>query len=307
MADLYKIFSEEGLGGLLPFALKETSHGYRILIDKIRAGHPLSFICTQMEAPYIIVKNGTYQAAFYTSKEKADIQADDLKAQGFDPMVEDLPDGKDREEAFHWLFDHGPTHILLDDSLSVPISALADDIPDYDGQPTTEHQLRNRFLNGATFYFLQQAASGYGNMDAERTWTQAMLNGSFLAACINDAANNYPALGIPVDGKTGLLIYSDWRQVKMDHPEGEPACMIVTFANLKQLLQMDPNNVLVFNNATCALTMDLAYLEMIEESARSTRPPTPTDRSQFSQNGYSFGQVNEDDWDTMDPTPDFLK
>ena len=51
MADLYRIFSEEGLAGLLPYALKDTSHGYRILVDKIKAGYPLTFIRTQMEVP----------------------------------------------------------------------------------------------------------------------------------------------------------------------------------------------------------------------------------------------------------------
>ena len=191
MADLYRIFSEEGLAGLLPYALKDTSHGYRILVDKIKAGYPLTFIRTQMEVPYLVVKNETYQALFYTTEDKARAQASELKAQGFNPVVEDLPDGKAREEALLWLFDHGPTHILLDDSLSVPISDLVDEeLPDYDGRPTTEHKLRNRMLNGATFYFLQQAAAGYGNMEAEYTWTRSMVNGEFLAACINDPANN---------------------------------------------------------------------------------------------------------------------
>lgn len=309
MADLYKIFNEEGLGGLLPYAAKETSHGYHILIDKIKAGYPLSFIRTQMEAPFIVVKNGTYQALVYTTKEKAEVQAADLTSQKYEPVIEDLPDGKERGEAFLWMFDHGPTHILLDDTLSIPIGELTEAIPDYDGRPTTEHMLRNRVLNGATFYFLQQAAAGYGNMDAERAWTQGMVNGNFLAACINDAANNYPALAIPVNGKTGLLVYSDWRQVKMDHPDGEPACMIVDFLNLRELLCMDPNNIIVFNNATCALTMDLAYLDMIEDSATNHTLSDPAVLSQSSskKTNYVFGQVSEEDWDTTDPTPDFLK
>ena len=94
MADLYRIFSEEGLAGLLPYALKDTSHGYRILVDKIKAGYPLTFIRTQMEVPYLVVKNETYQALFYTTEDKARAQASELKAQGFNPVVEDLPDGK---------------------------------------------------------------------------------------------------------------------------------------------------------------------------------------------------------------------
>lgn len=310
MADLYRIFSEEGLAGLLPYALKDTSHGYRILVDKIKAGYPLTFIRTQMEVPYLVVKNETYQALFYTTEDKARAQASELKAQGFNPVVEDLPDGKAREEALLWLFDHGPTHILLDDSLSVPISDLVDEeLPDYDGRPTTEHKLRNRMLNGATFYFLQQAAAGYGNMEAEYTWTRSMVNGEFLAACINDPANNYPALALTMENGLGLLVYTDWRQVQLDNPEGEPACFVLDFVGLKRLLALDTKNVILLNHATCNLSMNLEYMSMIEESSRNARSSTPTGRSQFSQQvgGYALGQVNEDDWDTTDPTPDFLK
>ena len=310
MADLYRIFSEEGLAGLLPYALKDTSHGYRILVDKIKAGYPLTFIRTQMEVPYLVVKNETYQALFYTTEDKARAQASELKAQGFNPVVEDLPDGKAREEALLWLFDHGPTHILLDDSLSVPISDLVDEeLPDYDGRPTTEHKLRNRMLNGATFYFLQQAAAGYGNMEAEYTWTRSMVNGEFLAACINDPANNYPALALTMENGLGLLVYTDWRQVQLDNPEGEPDCFELDFEGLKRLLALDTKNVILLNHATCNLSMNLEYMSMIEESSRNARSSTPTGRSQFSQQvgGYALGQVNEDDWDTTDPTPDFLK
>lgn len=310
MADLYRIFSEEGLAGLLPYALKDTSHGYRILVDKIKAGYPLTFIRTQMEVPYLVVKNETYQALFYTTEDKARAQASELKAQGFNPVVEDLPDGKAREEALLWLFDHGPTHILLDDSLSVPISDLVDEeLPDYDGRPTTEHKLRNRMLNGATFYFLQQAAAGYGNMEAEYTWTRSMVNGEFLAACINDPANNYPALALTMENGLGLLVYTDWRQVQLDNLEDEPACFVLDFEGLKRLLALDTKNVILLNHATCNLSMNLEYMSMIEESSRNARSSTPTGRSQFSQQvgGYALGQVNEDDWDTTDPTPEFLK
>ena len=74
-----------------------------------------------MEVPYLVVKNETYQALFYTTEDKARAQASELKAQGFN-CGGGSADGKAREEALLWLFDHGPTHILLDDSLSVPIA-----------------------------------------------------------------------------------------------------------------------------------------------------------------------------------------
>lgn len=309
MADLYKIFNDEGLAGLLPYALKPSSHGYQILIDKIKAGIPLSFIRTHMEAPFLVVKNGTYQAMFYTTREKAQEQADNLSAQGYKPTVEDLPDGQGRQGALLWLFDYGPTHILLDDTVSVPISDLADEIPEYDGQPTEEHMLRNRMMNGALFYFLQQAAAGFGNLEAERTWTQAMHKGLFLAACVNDAANNYPPLSIKVKGQNGILIYTDWRQVQLDHEEN-PSCVLVTFDMLKSILEMYPGSVLVLNHATCSLIMDSNMLDMIEQSATDKRRHEPTMVNIFDQEkkgAYTLGQVSEEDWDKVDPTPDFLK
>lgn len=310
MADLYRIFNDEGLAGLLPYATNPNAHGYQILVDKIRAGIPLSFIRTQMEAPYLVVKNGTYQALFYTTMEKAQEQADSLTAQGYKPTIEDLPDGQGRQAALLWLFDHGPTHILLDDTVSVPIYDLADEVPDYDGQPTEEHMLRNRALNGATFYYLQQAAARIGNLEAEITWTKAMHEGLFLAACVNDAANNYPPLAVKIKGKNNILIYSDWRQVQLDHIEETPSCIIVTFDMLKSILEMYQGSVLLLNHATCNLTMDTNMLEMIEKSATDTRRHEPTAASIFDQEkkgAYSLGQVSEEDWDRVDPTPDFLK
>ena len=310
MADLYRIFNEEGLAGLLPYAIKDTSHGYHILVDKIKAGHALSFICTHMEVPFLVVKNNTYQALFFTSEEKAEAEAADLRAQGYKPTIEDLPDGKSREEALCWLFDHGPTHILLDNSVSIPIGDLTTEIPEYDGQLTSEHMLRNRAMNGATFYYLQQAAAGYGNMEAEQSWAKALYKGKFLAACINDKSQNYPALAIEIKEKTGYLVYSDWRQVILDQQDQPSACMILDFSELQELVAQDPNNVIVFNHATCNLRLDDAMLKMIEQAATKEKPLTPTGKSIWpTKHGasYTLGQVPEDSWDKIDPTPDFLK
>ena len=81
-----------------------------------------------------MVKNETYQALFYTTEDKARAQASELRPRGSTLWWRICLDGKAREEALLWLFDHGPTHILLDDSLSVPISDLVDEeLPDYDG------------------------------------------------------------------------------------------------------------------------------------------------------------------------------
>ena len=311
MADLYRIFNEDGLAGLIPYSLRDTSHGYQIILDKIKSGYPLSFICTKMEVPFLVVKNNTYQALFYTSSEKAELQITDLKAQHYQVEVEDLPDGKGRNEALHWLFDHGPTHILLDDSLSIPISDLVTtELPDYDGQPTTEHLLRNRNLNGATFYYFQQTVAGYGNMDAEQHWASLMFHGKMLVPCINDPKQNYPAMGMDVKGHYGILVYSDWRQLLLDMESPAPTCIVVDFSMLKELLNQHENNVLVFNHATCNLVMDMDMLLMIEELATTTKRMTPTGQSIIpskTNKAYRLGQVDEDDWDKIDPTPDFLK
>ncbi|WP_289026679.1 hypothetical protein [uncultured Flavonifractor sp.] len=310
MADLYRIFNEEGLAGLIPYALKETSHGYRILVDKIKAGHPLSFILTHMETPFLVVKNGTYQALFYTSEEGARAQAAELRAQGHRPGVEDLPDGRNREEALLWLFDHGPTHILLNDALSIPIKELVSEVPDYDGQPNSEHMLRNRALAGATFYYLQQATSGHSNLEAERTWAQAMLHGKFLAACINDRTRDYPALAIDVKGRTGLLVYTDWRQVMLDHKQRVPPCAVIEFDDLRALLGQAPGSLIVFNHATCDLHLDMDLLDAIGQAGASHAPAAGEGGGLLAvrpKNTYALGQVPEEEWETADPMPDFLK
>lgn len=309
MADLYAIYQEQGLGGLIPHALKDTSHGYRILLDKIKAGNPLYFIRTQMETPHIVVKDGHYQTLFYTSATLADRQAQDLKAAGYNPEVEDLPDGAARKEALLWLFDHGPTSILLDDSLSIPISALVPEVPDYDGRPNEEHMLRNRALNGATFYFLQQAAAGYGNMEAERQWAKAMYNGELIAAVENSVERNYPSLSVKVKDKDALLVYSDWRQVGFDF-ETLPAGVIVNYNNLRQILEENPNVVLLLNQSTCHLVIDLPLMDAIKGLATNAKTPSnpiPGLDSGVKKKGFTFGQIPEDEWETTDPTPDFLK
>ena len=167
MADLHAIYNELSLGGLVPHALKPGSRGNKMLMDKIKTGSPIYFILTQMNTPYLVVKDGTYQATFYTTQSMAEQQATALADAGYHGvMVEDVPDGQARKEAFLWLFDQGPTAILIDDSLSLPLKALVSELPTYDGRPNEEHMLRNRALNGATFYCRRvwQYGSGAGQI-----------------------------------------------------------------------------------------------------------------------------------------------
>lgn len=310
MADLYAIYHEQGLTGLVPHSLNEHSHGYRIMVDKIKAGAPLFCVRTQMNTPHILVKDGVYQAMFYTSEELAEQQQEELLAGGYRPEIEELPDGPARNEAFLWLFDHGPTAILIDDSLSIPIRTLATDVPDYDGRPNEEHMLRNRALNGATFYFLQQAAAGYGNMEAERQWAREMLQGEVIIATHNDARQNYPAYTTRVRDKDAVLIYTDWRQVGEDF-DTLPAGLIATYGDLYELLTQTPNAVLLLNRPTCHMVIDLTMLDTIKTTAES-RGDQGNSASfglgcGVKKNGFTFGQVSEEEWDKIDPTPDFLK
>ena len=310
MADLYAIYNEQGLEGLVPYALNENSHGYRILIDKIKSGVPLFCIRTQMNTPHIIVKDGLYQALFFTTEERAEMQAEELRRAGYRPEIEELPDGTARTEAFLWLYDHGPSSIMIDGSLSVPIRTITPDVPDYDGRPNEEHMLRNRMLNAATFYFLQQAAAGYGNMEAERQWAKAMYNGELIAAVENSPQKNYPSLSVRDKDRDALLLYTDWRQVGADF-DTLPAGLIVNYDDMRQILAENKNVVFLLNQPTCHLIIDMKLLDTIKELATNVVGPGSTSSIGLGfgvkSKGFTLGQVAEDEWDKIDPTPDFLK
>jgi len=310
MADLYAIYQELGLSSIVPHALRDGSRGYKMLIDKIKAGNPMYFIRTNLDAPFLIVKDGTYQSMFYTARELAEQQAESLDDAGYCGIaVEELPDGQGRREALHWLFDHGPTAILIDDSLSVPISVLTTGLPTYDGRPNDEHMLRNRALNGATFYFLQQAAAGYGNMEAEQQWAKAMYHGELLVPVVNNANKGYPMFTTTVKGQTAFLVYSDWRQLGFDFPD-PPAGLISNFEDLWQTLKENTGTVLLLNKSTCHLVIDLSLLDNIKDIAINGNPSSPSILASSvagKKKNTPWLQTTEEDWDKVDPTPDFLK
>lgn len=308
MADLHAIYNELGLSGLVPHALKPGSRGNKMLTDKIKTGSPIYFIRTQMNTPYLVVKDGTYQATFYTTQSMAEQQATALADAGYHGiMVEDVPDGQARKEVFLWLFDHGPTAILIDDSLSLPLKVLVPELPTYDGRPNEEHMLRNRALNGATFYFLQQAAAGYGNMEAEQQWAKSMYHGELIVPVTNDAANGYPILSTKVNGKTAFLVYSDWRQLGYDF-DGMPSGIVSDYDALKELLRNNPDSVLLFNKSSCHLVIDADMLDSIRQIAIGQPSALSLGTGVMLQKARTgFHQTTEENWDKVDPTPDFLK
>lgn len=215
---------------------------------------------------------------FYTTRNMAEQQAADLADAGYHGVAaEEVPDGQARKESFLWLFDHGPASILIDDSLSVPLKTLTTGLPTYDGRPNDEHMVRNRILNGATFYFLQQAAAGFGNMEAEQQWAKAMYYGEVLVPVINDAANGYPIITTKVKGKTAFLVYSDWRQMGCDF-ETLPPGIVSNYDDLKDMLRDNPDSVLLFNKSSCHLVIDMELLDNIKQTA-TDQCPAPSIRA----------------------------
>lgn len=309
MADLHAIYQELGLPGLVPHALRANSKGRQMLIDKIKAGDPLYFIRSKLDAPFILVKGGDYQSYAFTSQEEAEAKCSQFGSQRFDTMVEAFPGGTDRDEAIRWLFDHGPSAIFIDDSISIPLSQFAE-LPAYDGQPNEEHLLRNRRLNGALFYYLQIACAQMSNMEAEHAWAKSMYGGKFLLMAENDPGKGYPILTSKTSTHACALAYTDWRQASMDF-ESIPAGIVSSFDDLEQVLKDAPDLRILLNAPTCHLVMDLSLFDTIRRIVTDANyhPAAPAVSELF--NGQTqraaFGQVAEEDWDKIDPTPDWLK
>lgn len=306
MADLHGIYQELGLAGIVPHAIRDKSQGRLLLIEHIREGDSLFFIRTGMNVPFITVKDDTYQSLTYTSYEDAERKKQELVMSHFDVYVETMPGDDGRSSALQWIFDHGPTSILLDDSISIPIGQLTE-VPTYDGQPNEEHLLRNRALNGAIYYFLQIAAAQMSNPEAERAWAKKMVSSSFLVLAEDNPAENYPVLTVYSGGKPCALVYSDWRQVCMDFGE-RPVGITSNFDDLKDLLRANPGLTLLLNPATCHMVIDLNLLNLIRQIEAGTYAGTIMPAVHEEGTGhFAFPQVSEEDWDKVDPTPSWLK
>lgn len=275
-------------------------------MEKIREGDPIFLLRTGMNVPFITVKDETYHCLTYTSQEDAERKRQDLALSHFDVIVETIPSNDDRSIALQWIFDHGPTSILLDDSISIPIEQLTE-VPTYDGQPNEEHLLRNRVLNGAIFYFLQIATAQMSNPEAERNWAKKMISSSFLVLAEDNPAENYPVLSILSNGKPYTLVYTDWRQVGMDFDD-RPVGITSSFDDLEELLRANPGLSLLLNSATCHIVMDLNFLHLIRQVEAGTYIGTMRPAPHAEGRGATpFQQVSEEEWDKVDPTPSWLK
>lgn len=307
MADLLAIYQELGLTGLVPHALRDGSRGRLMLVNKIKTGDPLFLISTNLNAPFVFVKDATYQAYIFTSEEAAHSKCDTLSAERYNVHTIEFPGGELRDESFLSLFDHGPTHVFLDEAISIPISRFTA-VPSYDGQPNEEHMLRNRTLCGAILYYLQISCAGMGNIEAENQWASLMYHSSFLLAVQDDKGNNYPLLTDNVGGKPCALAYTDWRQIRMDY-EVPPTGLLCRFEDLEKFLRGNPSSGILLNRATCHMLLTVELVDLIKQIANAPTLTRPAAQSIFTPQpkGPAFGQVGEDNWDKVDPTPDFLK
>lgn len=308
MADLLAIYQELGLPGLVPHALRDGTYGHQMLVKKIKSGDPLFFVSSHMNAPFILVKNGEYQTYVYTNEQDADRKCKQLAGMRYNVGYEEIPGEGEREAAFQWFFDYGPTSIFLDESLSIPISRLAK-VPDYDGQPNDEHMLRNRILNGAIFYYLQIACAQMSNMDAEQRWAKLMFQSLYLLMTDGEKEGTYALLEKDVKGTPCFLLYTDWQQVQMDYPQN-PTAGVVDFDYLFQLLQEHPDHGILLNQNTCHLLLNPTLMDVIRQIAVTSHYERPLDFVPVigkPRQGLGFGQVSEEEWDKVDPTPDWLK
>lgn len=306
MADLNAIYQELGIAGLVPHAIRDKSQGRQLLLERIREGDPLFLIRTGMNVPFITVIDETYHCLTYTSQDDAEQKRQELALSHFDVITEAIPGNDDRSNALQWIFDYGPTSILLDDSISIPIEQLTE-VPIYDGQPNEEHLLRNRVLNGAIFYFLQIAAAQMSNPEAERNWAKKMVSSSFLVLAEDNPVENYPVLSFLSNGKPYIHVYTDWRQVGMDFDD-RPVGITSSFDDLEELLKTNPGFSLLLNSATCHMVIDLNLIHLIRQVEAGTRFRTIMPVSQTEGRGETpFQQVSEAEWDKVDPTPNWLK
>lgn len=311
MADLQAIYGEFGLSGLIPYALKPESKGRQLLIDKIKAGAPLFYLESVFRVPFIRVHDGEYQMLAFTEQSEAEAARDRLQRERYETSIRAFPTDN-VEDAVKGFFAAGPVSIRVDDTIPIPLTQFAG-LPNYDGHPTPDHILLNRKLNGSIFYYFQTAYAQKGNAAAERQWAERMAGSDFLIAVEDDAASGYPFLTTQIGDATGLYIFTDWREVGKGFPGKAPACMIATFVELDEILDQQPNCKLLLNKGSCHCVIDsglMMTIQTILNSANFTQEIQviePRTKYTASVPAAALSQTSEEDWDTADPTPDWLK
>lgn len=311
MANLQAIYDEFGLSGLIPYALKPESKGRQLLIEKIKEGTPLYYLESVFGVPFVRVYDGEYQMLAYTEQQEAEAAQDSFQRERYETTIRVLS-SDDMEDAIKGFFAAGPGAVRVDDTISIPLSAFAE-LPDYDGHPTPDHILLNRNLNGSIFYYFQTAYAQKGNAAAERQWAERMSSSDFLIAVEDDAANSYPFVTTSMGDSTVLYIFTDWREVGKAFPGKAPACMITSFDELDDILDQQASCKLLLNKGSCNCVMDSSMMMTIRtilNSAVFTQEiPVVETRTKFSSSvpAAALSQTSEEDWDTADPTPDWLK
>lgn len=311
MADLHAIYHEFGLSGLIPYAIHPGTKAYYLVLEKLKSNDPIFILQSSLNAPFLIVKDGTYQTYLFSSQELAQKKQQQLSDQRQETNIVEIKDPYDRDSFFKILFDAGVEALFLDEIISISVKTLCADLPHYDGQPNDEYLLRNGRLNGDTYYYLQFVCAQLGNKEAEQRWANTMLNSRFILAVKDDSAADYPRLTVTLKSKTCFLVYTDWRLVHHDF-SALPAGFIITFDELEEMIKENTNYSILLNHPTCHMVIDLEMMRMIRRAANTStfeqyRPIIdPLDVTRQKQT-IMIDQVSEEDWETTDPVPHWLK
>lgn len=310
MADLNAIYQEFGLTGLIPHALRQGTRAYQTLLEKMKDGDKLFYLESRLSMPFLIVKEKTYQTFVFTDEDLANAKLTELAANRYDVTLREIPAGGDRGNLFHSFFDDGITHLCLDEAVSIPLYSLVPDLPRYDGCPSENHILRNAALNGATAYYAQFVWAQMNNPVAEKHWAELMANGKFLLLVEDAPAQNYPILTSTVQHKTCALIYTDWRLVGQDFKSQPPCGFVIEFSDLAEILQMEGIDAILLDSPTFHMMIDtemLTTIRQINNAADFESHPKSVDFGQRHRLEKPYDQVPEDQWETQDPTPDWLR
>lgn len=305
MANLNAIYEEFGLSGIIPYSLRPDTEGRKLIQRKITQGEVLYTLESMFSMPFLIIEEGIYQTPVFSSNKKAEQFLKKPSISKMQAKVIKLPE-EGREEALLNLNDCGATMIRLDDSISVPLISLVD-IPRYDGRLSEDHMLRNHRLNAATSYLLQISCTGHGNQEVERLWAERMTQSDFLVAVENDDANGYPFCFGRAKGQKCLRVYTDWTQARNDASPVHTA-FIFSFEELESYVKEHPNVALHINAATHHLLMNHDAVINIRKHLHSTNPNSNSAINPISPfSSRSSRTLSDEEWEAMDPEPDWLK
>ena len=302
MANLDAIYQELGLDGIIPHASRQGSKAHMMILDKIKQDDELFFLQTQFTIPFITVHQNMYHMMAYTTEQEATATAQRDIQQRQILSVEPVPTEESRKTFFQAAFDSGIQALHINDSLSIPISQLYT-VPNYDGQPNENFMLRNSTLNGATYYYTQFACAQMSNTEAENRWAALMEHGKFLIAVKDAAEEGYPTYIANIRNTKYFLAYTDWRLIAKDFSP-LPAALVISFEDLESLLATQKDVRIMLNHPTCHIVIDKNMIDTIKrvnhKELLSIGGSTLITQKQKTQ-------IDEEEWENTDPTPDWLK